>query len=61
MIKTVTSPDSTLGKPCIGNDNFKYHWQIILAFGLEDYVVANAKKFTLLPKVIKSEDGSNAH
>ena len=44
MRKNITSNDSTLEKPCVGNDNLNYLWMFLLSFGLEDDGVDNAKE-----------------
>ena len=57
--ENITSPDSTLGKLCVINENSNSLWQILFEFGLEDNGVDGAKKPTWQQKVRKVEDGSN--
>ena len=42
-IKKNTSTDSTLEKPCVGNDDFNYLWWLLLMFGLVYDGVIDAK------------------
>ena len=43
--KNIMSPDSTLENPCVGNEDFNSHWKLLLAFGVEDVGVDNAKGY----------------
>ena len=42
--KNITSTDSTLKNPYVGNDDLNYLWQILLSFELGDVGVANDKE-----------------
>ena len=53
------SPDSTLVKSCVENDDFNYLWQLLSSFVLEDNGVFIAKESTQPPKMIKVKYVSN--
>ena len=59
--KNITSHDITLGKLCVGNDDFNSLWQLLFTLWLEDNGVAGAKESTWPPKVRKVEDGINMY
>ena len=57
--KNIMSPDSTLVKSCVENDDFNYLWRLLSSFVLEDNGVFIAKESTQPPKMIKVKYVSN--